>query len=302
MTIRHFRVFNEVCKHMNMTQASKILHVSQPSISKTIGELEDWYGVKLFERLDKKIYLTEAGKTIYHHSVYLVDTYDKIDSEIRHSASSDLIRIGASVTVGTSILSDIISSFKVLYPDIQYRVYIENTQCVQNLLLNNDIDIALIEGHIDNPVLVTEQFMEADVVAVYSRSHPFYDLEAITVHDLETADFIIREPGSGTRIQFEKIMNDLRIPWTPTWICHNTQAIKNAVEAGHGVGVLSKLSVRRRLKNGEFKAIPFLNMKQDFYIVYHKEKFMTKMLLTFKKHIIDTFNRLELDLINPRNN
>lgn len=299
MTIRHFRVFNEVCKHMNMTQASKILHVSQPSISKTIGELEDWYGVKLFERLDKKLYLTEAGKTIYHHSIYLVDTYDKIDSEIRHTATNDLIRIGASVTVGTSILSDIISSFKLLYPDIQYRVYIENTQRVQSLLLNNDIDIALIEGCIDNPVLITEQFMEADVVAVYSQNHPFYQLDSITVRDLETADFIIREPGSGTRIQFEKVTKELGIQWTPTWICHNTQAIKNAVAAGHGVGVLSKLSVRKRLKSGEFKVIPYLNMKQDFYIVYHKEKFMPKMLLTFKKHIINSFNKLELDLINP---
>lgn len=294
MTIRHFRVFNEVCKYMNMTHASKTLHVSQPAISKTISELEDWYGVKLFERLDKKLYLTEAGTTIYQHSVYLVDTYDKIDSEIRCSAMDYLIRIGASVTIGTSILSDIISSFKLLYPEVQYRVYVENTKFVQDMLMNNEIDFALIEGNIDNPVLIKEQFMECEIVAVYSRNHPFYQKEVITDQDLSEADFIIREPGSGTRIQFENTMKQLHIPWHATWISHNTQAIKNAVAAGHGVGVLSKLSVRKRLRNDEFRAVPIANMKQEFYIVYHKDKFMSKLLLTFKQHIIDMAQKIEL--------
>lgn len=293
MTIRHFRVFNEVCRHMNMTHASKTLHVSQPAISKTISELEDWYGVKLFERLDKKLYLTEAGATIYQHSVYLVDTYDKIDGEIRCSAMDQLIRIGASVTIGTSILSDIISAFKLIYPDVQYRVYVENTKFVQEMLMNNEIDIALIEGNIDNPVFIKEQFMECEIVAVYSRNHPFYEKETITAQDLSEAEFIIREPGSGTRVQFENTMKELNIPWHATWISHNTQAIKNAVAAGHGVGVLSKLSVRKRLRNDEFRAVPLANMKQEFYIVYHKDKFMSRLLLTFKQHIIDMAEKME---------
>ncbi|MCI8376639.1 MAG: hypothetical protein HFI29_14605 [Lachnospiraceae bacterium] len=84
------------------------------------------------------------------------------------------------------------------------------------------------------------------------------------------------------------------MPWTPAWICSNTQAIKNAAAAGHGIGVLSKLSVRRRLLSGEFKRIPIGNMRQSFSIVYQKEKFMSKLLASFKQHIIQSFDDINL--------
>ncbi|MCC8138703.1 MAG: LysR family transcriptional regulator [Lachnospiraceae bacterium] len=294
MTIRHLRVFNEVCKYMNMTHASRALHVSQPSISATISELEEWYGVKLFERLNKKLYLTDAGRTIYQHSVYLVDMFDRIESEIRQSASVNRLRIGASVTIGTSILSDLISSYKTISPDISYQVYIENTENIQELLLNNDIDIALIEGQISDPSLVSELFAESEIVAVYGRNHPFYEKEEITREDLEAADYIVREEGSNTRVQFEKAMAALDIPWHASWVCHNTQAIKNAVAAGHGVGVLSRLSVRRRLRTGEFRAIPLGEVRAKFYIVYHRDKFMTKQLKEFKQFVVNSIQNVDM--------
>ena len=217
MTIRHFRVFNEVCKCMNMTQASKSLHVSQPSISKTIVELEDWYQVKLFERIGKKLFLTDAGKLFYKH-----------------------------------------------------------------------------EGDITDPNLISEYFATAETVAVCSQKHPFYFKEEFTKEDLMHAAYIVRELGSNTRVLFDTVMQKLQIPWTPAWICSNTQAIKNATVAGHGIGVLSKLSVRRRLLSGEFKRIPIGNMRQSFSIVYQKEKFMSKLLASFKQHIIQSFDDINL--------
>lgn len=294
MTIRHFRVFNEVCKCMNMTQASKSLHVSQPSISKTIVELEDWYQVKLFERIGKKLFLTDAGKLFYKHSQDLIETYDRIDWEIRNDAVHETLRIGASVSAGTSILSDLISSFQASHPDIQYLVHIENTQTIRQLILNNELDIALIEGTITDPNLISECFATAEVVAVCSQKHPFYFKEELSKEELMHASYIVREPGSNTRMLFETAMQKLQISWTPTWICSNTQAIKNATAAGHGIGVLSKLSVRRRLLSGEFKRIPIGNMRQSFYIVYQKDKLMSKLLSAFKQHIIQSFDDINL--------
>lgn len=289
MKVDYFRIFNEVCKYMNMTQAAKALFVSQPYISRVISEMEEQYGVQLFDRIDKKLYLTEAGQTFYSHSIYMIETLDAIEHEMRHITSGNLIKVGANITVATSLLSDLITSFKKLHPEVQFEVNAENTRSIQDLLLANKIDIALIEGYINHKSLVFEPFAEANIVVVYSKNHPFYQKEEITREDLENADYIVREPGSGTRIRFEEVMNSMCISWKPAWVCHNTQTIKNAVAAGHGVGVLSQLSVRKRLENGEFKAIPLKEMKQTFYLTWHREKFMHANLLAFKQHTINSF-------------
>lgn len=289
MKVDYFRIFNEVCKYMNMTQAAEALYVSQPYVSRVISEIEEQYGVQLFDRINKKLYLTEAGRAFYGHSIYMIETLDGIEQEMRHITSGNLIKVGASVTVGTSLLSSLISSFKEQHPEVQFQVNIENTRSIQELLMTNKIDIALIEGYINNTALEFEPFANAEIVAVYSQNHPFYQKKEITREDLENAEYIVREPGSGTRIRFEEVMNSMCISWKAAWVCHNTQAIKNAVAAGHGVGVLSRLSVRRRLETGEFKAIPLKEMKQTFYIAWHKEKFMHANLLAFKHHAIESF-------------
>jgi len=279
---------------MNMTHASKSLHVSQPSISKTIVELESWYNVKLFERMGNKLFLTESGKSFYKHSQNLIQTYERIDWEIRTDTIHEVLRIGASVTAGTSILSDLITSFKSGHPDADYLVHIENTQTIQQLILNNELDIALVEGNIDDPNLISECFAITEVVAVCSQNHPFYFKETITKEELSSAEYIVRELGSSTRVLFDKAMQELQISWSPTWVCSNTQAIKNATRAGHGIGVLSKLSVRRRLLSGEFKRLPIGNMRESFCIVYHKEKFLSPLLSAFKQHIINSFDHISL--------
>lgn len=123
-----------------------------------------------------------------------------------HDPGHETLRIGASVSAGTSILSDLISTFKASHPDIQYLVHIENTQTIRQLILNNDLDIALIEGDITDPNLISECFATAELVAVCSQKHPFYFKEEFTKEDLMHAAYIVRELGSNTRVLFDSAM------------------------------------------------------------------------------------------------
>lgn len=291
MTIRHLKVFNEVCRYMNMTRASEKLHVSQPAISKTISELEDWYGIKLFERFNKTIYLTPGGKIVASYSRQIVDIIDKMDQEVKEKVHEDLIRVGVSITVRTNVFSDIVVKFKDVYKNVRVEVIVDNTRVIQEMILNNTLDIALIEGTVTSSDIVVEPFMQSDVILICSPKHPLYHKEKIELQDLENMDFIVREIESATRTEFENAMKKLGISWTPTWICHNTHAILNATNTGLGIGVVSEPSVRKKLKSGELRQIPLgdMHLQQSFLIIHHDKKYMSKTITAFKEYILKQF-------------
>lgn len=295
MNIRQLRVFNEVCKHMNMTKAAESLHLSQPAISKTIAELESWYGLKLFERWNKNIFLTPSGEVLYDYAKHILQIVEKMDLEVKQRMRMDLIRVGASITIGTSILSDIVEGFLKEHKGIRIEAVVDNTKVIEDLLLQNRLDIGLVEGKPVSEDMEVEVFGASDVVLVCSEKHPLYTKKEITKEDLEGMDFIVREEGSGGRALFEAAMKSLDIHWNPAWVCHNTQAIKNATSTGLGIGVLSKLSVRKRLRSGEFRSLPIFDppIQQKFLIVHHNQKFMSKNIVAFKKYIVDKFGELE---------
>ena len=298
MTLRHLRVFVEVCKYMNMTQASKALYISQPAISKTISELEAWYDAPLFERINKTLYLTDAGKTVREYATYILDTFERMDAEAHQKIKSNVIHVGASVTLGTSLMYEIVASFKELFPDIKVYVRIENSRVIQKMLVENQLDMALIEGSLYEQELQVEEFHGASLVIICGEKHPLFRKPVIVKEDYEKADFIVREKGSSTRNQFDKIMKDLNINWYPVWECSNTQAIKNAVAAGLGLGVLSRLSVRRRIQTCAFRELPLFGAEaeQTFSIVYHEKKLLSDPVTLFKTHCVNILNS---NCLNP---
>ena len=254
ITERHLRVFYEVCKHMNMTKASKELFVSQPAISKTIHDIEQDYGVKLFERWNKQLYLTPEGATLYEYSKQAVNLLDAIDKSMQARNGKDIIRVGASITIGTSILGEIAADFCAEHPSVKIEALVDSTPVIEQALLQGQIDLSFVEGRLASPEIKSETVGCTDIVLVVGRTHELYGQEGITLEDLSGRDFIVREKGSRTREKFSMEMERNNIRWNPAWECHNTQTIKNAVDAGLGIGVLSKLSVRKRLGSGRFRA------------------------------------------------
>lgn len=289
ISARHLRVFYEVCKHMNMTKASKELYISQPAVSKTIHDIEEYYGIKLFERWNKSLYLTSEGAMLLEYTKQVVNMLDMIDKRLQSSKFKDLIRVGASITVGTSILGEIVSGYSAANKDVQIEAVVDNTAIIEEYLLQGKLDLAIVEGRITSPEIKSDHIGSTDIVLVVNQLHELYAKENVTLQDLDERDFIVREKGSRTRESFSMAMEQHNIRWNAAWSCHNTQAIKNAVDAGLGIGVLSKLSVRRRLASGRFKSFDVFDepLKLPIRIAYCRNRYMPQNLMDFMSYAVE---------------
>lgn len=297
LNTRHLKVFQTVCKEMNMTKASNELFISQPAISKTISEIEEYYHTQLFERRNKMLLLTPDGQRLYEYACAILNLMQKMDQSMKEDSRLEVIRVGASITTGTSILSDISAAYRLANPKARIIATVDNTDVIERDLADSKLDIAIVEGEISHRAISTEPLGDTEIVLVVNRMHPFYEKENISVEDLRDMDFIVREEGSKTRARFSVEMEKLGIPWNPAWSCHNTQTIKNAVDAGLGIGVLSRLSVRKRLRNGRFRALNVFPEPLTLHlnIAYRRSQYMPAALEGFKAFVLKQYRMMDLD-------
>lgn len=283
MTIRHLKIFLAVVDFGSMTNAAKNLYITQPSVSQAIGEIEEYYNIKLFERLSRKLYITEAGEEFLSYARHIISLYDDMEQKMGQSRRTSTLRIGASVTIGTHLLGQISREFLKNNGDIQIEAIVDNTKFIEEKVLNSSIDFGLVEGLIHSEDIVNIPFMEDELVLVCSPDHPFTEKQSITIEELSKAEIILRESGSGTRELFENAMISKGQNLNIKWICNNSEAIKNAVMANIGLSIISKMSVMEEIKEGKLHTIFVEDMrfKREFNIIYHKNKYITEPIREF---------------------
>lgn len=283
MTIRHLKVFITVADLGNMTKAGEQLFISQPSVSQTIGELEDYYEVRLFERLSKKLYLTAAGEQLLSYARYIVSLFEEMEQKLKWVQTSSILKIGASITVGTCILSKLAGAFLEKYPRLKVEAKVDNTTVIEELVLKSELDFGLVEGLLHSKDIVAQPFLDDELILVCGGEHPFRERGKITTDELAAADLIVRESGSGTRELFENTMLSKGKKLKITWVCNNSEAIKNAVASNMGVSVISKMAVAAELKAGRLFPVPVedLKLKRQFCIIYHKNKYISEPMQNF---------------------
>jgi DNA-binding transcriptional LysR family regulator len=277
ITLRHLLIFVKVCDTGNMTAAGEELFMTQPSVSQAIAEMEKHYGVKLFERLGKKLYITNAGKELLAYARHMIKLQQEMEKVMREEKTTGgLLRIGASVTVGTCILTGIIQEFKKVNPDLQIETVVDNTEVIEDKLLADEVDIGLVEGRIHSRDLIADPFMNDRLVLIGGPQHPWKDRADIEISELNGAPFIVREKGSGTRELFESVMITHGVQWSQAWVCTNAETIKNAVAAGMGLAVISEMIVADEIQSGKLSMIVIngISFERKFNIVYHKNKFL----------------------------
>jgi DNA-binding transcriptional LysR family regulator len=283
MTLRHFQIFLTVCDTMNMTAAAESLYISQSAVSQAIAELENHYEVRLFERLSKRLFLTQAGEKLLAYARQMNRMNKAIDTEMKSMREGGLIRIGASVTVGAYVLPELVSSFLKIHASTEIEVVEDNTTIIEKLLLTDKIDLGLVEGDITSPDLCVIPFAEDELVLICGKDHRFYGQTLTDPKEIEKEKFIVREQGSGTRKTFENIMAAQGLSWKPSWTCNNADTIKMAVGKGLGVSVISRRAVEKEVQSGALYIVPVKGLRFDrlFKIVYHKDKYLHKPMLEF---------------------
>lgn len=294
MTIRHLKIFIEVAQCGKMRKAAERLFVSQPTISQVIKELEEHYGVLLFQRIKKRLYITDEGKQLLFYAKDVVEQFNHLEEKMRDLSRIEKVKIGATVTVGECILSDIINEFKIKKPTVEVYSYANNTERIEEKLLNGEIDIAIIEGKIKSPHLISIPKIKDYLVLVCSTQHPFAKKDVINLKELANESFAMREKGSGTRELFEEYMIENKLPIKTVFEGNSPEAIKREVVENNCLAVISIGLVQKELRNSKIYIIKNANenWNRHFNVVYHKDKELTDIIRCIVD-IIDNYKYLQ---------
>ena len=285
MTIRHLKIFTTVADLGGMSKAAKELHITQPSISQAIAELEKYYGVKLFERLSQKIYLTKEGELMLSFSRHILDSFEQMEAAMNQAVEKSSLRIGCSVSVGTCLIEEILDEAKERIPQCQISVIVTNSSEIEQLILTNEVDVGIVEGILKNKDLVITPVCEDELVLVCNMNHPLAKETMVTLDMLQGQDYASRESGSAERNQYEKLFEDAGLQLNRVFCSTNTEAIKNAVIHGRGIAVFSRRMVKQEVEQGEMVVIPVRNVavKRNIDFVMHKNKYISNEIQMMQK-------------------
>lgn len=283
---QYLLVFVKVVEKGNFSKAAEELHMTQPAVSQYIKSLEQMYGTKLLERSNKYVRLNKPGQIVYDHAKEILGVYSKISGLLDDLANAPKgpLAIGASYSFGEYVLPHFISQLHTEFPQIQPSIKIGNTKEMAELVLKNQLDIGIIEGDYHDRHLVVEPFADDFMYVIASAKHPLekYGKEA-SPQSLEKETWIIREEGSGTREATDKLWSDLSISPKDVMVFGSTQIIKESVEAGLGIALLSQVTFRKEQQLDLIKILPVAGTpyKRKFSTVLRRSSYQTKAMEVF---------------------
>ena len=293
MTLKHIKIFIAVCDTGSMTAASKQLYIAQPAVSFAIAEMENYYGQKLFDRISNRLYITEAGKQFLEYSRQISSLFDEMEDKIKNWDTIGVLRIGANTTIGAYTLPYIIKNFKQTHPDVIVETTIEHTAVLENLILNNKLDIAITEIPSSEKLILSEEYMENNMLFLCSPEHPWAG-QTIPIADLNHSNFIMRDQTSEERKVIENFLHSKKIHINIVWESLSQQSILNAVSNNLGIAILSSQACKIALS--EYKVSIFhvenFKLKNGVYILRHQNKILTNLMQDFINLISSSNNEL----------
>jgi len=257
LNLHHLRLFAAVVDHGGFTRAARALRLSQPAISKSLNELEKQLHVALIDRTGKSVVLTEAGKTLYARASELFGVERVAERELRElrGLKRGLLRVGASTTIATYLLPAYLGRFHLRHPGVRIRTTSANTRAVLRALLEFRIDVALVEGPVSHPRVDVIPWLDDELVVI---AHPDHSLmgRRVDVTSLADEQFLVREPGSGTRVVSEQALALHGVRLRNTMRVGGTEAIKQAVAAGLGLAIVSRAAAADQLALNKLAVLP----------------------------------------------
>lgn len=286
MNFNHLLIFHKVAEMKHFTHAAKALFISQPAVSKQIHELEKTLGQPLFSQVGRKVTLTEAGAILFDYTKRIFALSNEVEAVLNdmHDLKRGRLAVGASTTIGTYLLPELLGAYRKQYPHIELFLDIANASEIQERLLLNSIEIGIIEGAVTHHELFKSIWRQDELVLITASASPLAEKEHLTLEDIYSEPLILREPGSGTRTVLEEAITGRGLqPFVPFMELGSTEAIKKAVAAGLGVSFVSEHTIQLELTVGLLKRVPLVNftLTRLLYIVYPKQKRLSKAAHVF---------------------
>ena len=234
-TLRQLEVFLAVAHSSNLTRAAGQLNMSQSAASSSLKDLENQFDVLLFDRVGKRLQLSEQGRLLRPKAEALMAVAEALEQSMLRHATAGPLNVGATLSIGNYLAVGMVADYMTLYPGSPVKLDVENTEHITEKVLNFRLDIGLIEGEFHHPELEVMPWRRDEMAIVCHPSHPLAQLQTVRGDDLTRARWILREAGSGTRQAFDRAMQGFLPQINIALELQHTEAIKRAVEANLGI-------------------------------------------------------------------
>jgi len=291
ITLRQLQVFEAVARHLNYTRAARELFLSQPAVSMKIKQLEDQLGEPLFEQIGKKIFLTEAGKEVYRYSLAIENQLDELQMVLAEMKGMQHGRLSLTVaSTANYFVPTLLGIFSKRHQGVTVDIDVTNRENLLKALTANTTDFAIMGRPPKGLELEAHSFMPNPLVMLAAPDHPLAGRKRIPATELTGETFIMRERGSGTRAARERFFSEHDgVSFAKTMEMNSNEAIKQAVQAGLGLGVLSihTIEVELMLKRLVVLNIEGFPIMRHWYIVHRHGKRFSTIALAFKEFVLN---------------
>lgn len=283
MTLRHLRIFTEVYRAQSVTHAAEALHMTQPAVTRAVQELERHYGVRLFERMRRRLSPTEGGRRLYAQAVHLLDAFDRMETGLRDWDAQALIRVGATVTLGSTLVPQLARRFAREHPGIELRVTVANGDDVAAGLADNRLDVALLESRVLAPELHCEELGSDRLCVVLAPDHPLAAQPELTLEQLAACPLLVREQGSTARAILESALASRGLTLRPAWESMSTEALVHAAAMGLGAAVLPEEMAEKSGRDSGvcMRFVSDAPLRRSRVLAWHSEKYLTRSMRSF---------------------
>jgi len=278
-TLRQLEVFTAIARVQSVSRATESLAMSQSAVSGALADLERQFDVRLFERLGKRLVLSELGRALWPQAEALCEQARGLELRLSQQLSGEL-RVGATLSIGNHLCAPLMAQFLRDNAGARISLRIANTEEVARSVKSFEIDVGLIEGELSDPELAVTRWRDDELVVFCAPGHPLAKRRALSDADLISCDWIVREHGSGTRQAFEHAMHGLFPQLKLALELTQTEAIKGAVAAGLGLGCVSRLALEDDFRHRTLVRcrVPQRDFRRAFFFVMHQRKFKSPAL------------------------
>lgn len=297
MTLRHLEIFMEVQKLGSVTGAADRLNMAQPAVSRVIRELESYYGVRLFERMNRKLYLTEAGKQLLSYADGIISRYYEARDVLRDKERTATLRIGSNISCAQRLVPELLKQFTKAYPAIPVCLKAANSQEIEKKLLQNELDFGFIDTPGRPDYFISLRIREDPMLVICARDYSIE--ERVTFEQFKKHPLLVREEGSGSRRILEQLFAQKGEQPDIMMESSDIYSLREMCRLGSGLLVMTESMAGSWFAGNEFRKVELLAdcAKRSYCMVYHKSKYLTKSMRCFKEYAAGEIDVLRHPLI-----
>ena len=289
MTIRDLEIFIEVVRAKNMSNAAKNLKISQPTVSHAISQIENEYNVKLFDRVSKKLYITDVGLRLYDFALNILEQFEDTVIFLQSSSTAHNINLGVSSNFSSQFLLEIIDDYEKKKEDVSLRVYVDSREKIIEKLNSGIINLAIIDGDAGIEDNSAESFFEDEIFIISSKDSDIKDKEVLDAEDLINKKFVLGDLDDNSKKMLLNFLRERGIPIDLKFICQNKDMVLNIVKNSDAlsIGASSSFKDEDVLKH----RLEDLSIKRTYYLVYHNDAFLKKDMKNFVSFVKHKFSK-----------